>query len=58
MSDIAMLATQLSKDALCVVGTLSLQRHLVGSLPAEEGNKPARGSKATNHVWGCRTEVV
>ena len=45
-----MLATQLSKDALCVVGTLSLQRHLVGSLPAEEGDKPTRGSKATNHV--------
>ena len=35
-----MLAAQLSEDALYQVGTLSLQRHVAGSLPPAGGCMP------------------
>lgn len=47
-SDIAMLAAQLNEDALYQVGTLSLQRHVAGSLPPIGGCVPARMLKHDN----------
>lgn len=42
-----MLAAQLNEDALRQVYTLSLQRHVAGSLPPAGGCMPARVLKGT-----------